>query len=83
MAQSSNVKPSSASLEFAFQRSNYVWLGIGLALLITGYILMSGGKAEDPTAFSDAIFSFRRITLAPVVVLMGYGTIFYAILKRG
>jgi hypothetical protein len=43
---------------------------------------MSGGASEDPTAFSDEIFSFRRITLAPIVVLTGYGTIFYAILKR-
>ena len=38
--------------------------------------------AEDPTAFSEEIFSTRRITIAPIVVLLGYGTIFYAILKR-
>lgn len=50
--------------------------------MIVGYILMSGGAAEDPTAFSEEIFNFRRITLAPIVVLGGYGTIFYAILKR-
>jgi hypothetical protein len=43
---------------------------------------MSGGGSDDPEVFSDAIFSFRRITLAPLVVLGGYGLIFYAILKR-
>lgn len=70
------------STGFAFQRSNYQWLIAGIGLLIVGYILMSGGAAEDPTAFSEEIFNFRRITLAPIVVLGGYGTIFYAILKR-
>lgn len=68
--------------QFAFQKSNYQWLIAGIGLLIIGYILMSGGASEDPTAFSDEIFNFRRITLAPIVVLTGYGTIFYAILKR-
>lgn len=68
--------------QFAFQKSNYQWLIGGIGLLIIGYILMSGGASEDPTAFSYEIFSFRRITLAPIVVLTGYGTIFYAILKR-
>ena len=70
------------STGFAFQRSNYQWLIAGIGLLIVVYILMSGGAAEDPTAFSEEIFNFRRITLAPIVVLGGYGTIFYAILKR-
>ena len=70
------------SAGFAFQKSNYQWLVAGLGLLAVGYILMSGGSAEYPTAFSEEIFNFRRITLAPIVVLGGYGTIFYAILKR-
>ncbi|HBL38929.1 MAG TPA: DUF3098 domain-containing protein [Flavobacteriales bacterium] len=67
---------------FALKQTNYQWLIIGIAILIVGYLLMSGGAAEDPTAFSDEIFSTRRITVAPLVVLLGYGTIFYAILKR-
>jgi hypothetical protein len=66
---------------FAFTRTNYTWLIAGLGILVIGYILMSGGKSEDPNVFSEAIFNFRRITLAPIVVLTGYGTIFYAILK--
>jgi hypothetical protein len=66
---------------FAFTRTNYIWLIAGLGILVIGYILMSGGKSEDPNVFSEAIFNFRRITLAPIVVLTGYGTIFYAIMK--
>ena len=67
---------------FAFGRSNYMWLGIGIAVLILGYVLMSGGGSDDPNVFDESIFSFRRITLAPAVVLAGYGVIFYAILKK-
>ena len=76
-----NNKTVAAPSGFAFARTNYTWLIIGLAILILGYVLMSGGKSEDPNVFSDAIFNFRRITLAPIVVLTGYGTIFYAIFK--
>jgi hypothetical protein len=67
---------------FPFERRNYLFFLIGMGLLALGYILMSGGGVEDPNEFSEAIFSFRRITLAPLMVLMGYGVIFYSILKR-
>jgi len=73
--------PNNAS-HFAFGRSNFVWLGIGIAVLILGYVLMSGGGSDDPNVFDESIFSCRRITLAPAVVLAGYGVIFYAILKK-
>lgn len=55
---------------------------IGIAVIILGFILMSGGGSEDPDKFSDAIFSWRRITLAPLVVMFGYGFIMYAILLK-
>ena len=68
---------------FAFSKENYLWLGVGVALLIIGYLLMSGGGSENPNEFhADQIFSVRRITLAPITVLAGYGTILYAILKK-
>ncbi len=67
---------------FPFQRKNYVWLLVGLGTIILGFILMSGGGSEDPKEFSDAIFSFRRITLAPLVVLAGYGIVMYSIMKK-
>ena len=73
---------STDSSRLAFGPSNYKWLGIGIGVLILGYILMSGGGSDDPNIFDNSIFSFRRITLAPIVVLGGYGLIFYAILKK-
>ena len=66
----------------AFGRSNYLWMLISLVTVIVGYLLMQGGASTDPDVFSDAIFSTRRITIAPIVVLTGYGMMFYALLKR-
>lgn len=67
---------------FAFQRQNYLFLIGGLAVVIFGFILMSGGGSEDPNEFSEEIFNFRRITLAPIMVLGGYGLVMYAIMKK-
>ena len=68
---------------FAFSKENYIWLCVGIVLLVIGYILMSGGGSDNPNEFhADQIFSARRITLAPITVLVGYGTILYAILKK-
>lgn len=55
---------------------------IGLVIIIVGFVLMSGGGSDDPNEFSEAIFSARRITVAPLVVLAGYGFIMWAILKK-
>ena len=68
--------------EFAFDRSNYKLLLIGLVIIIVVFILMSGGGVDDPNEFSEDIFNFRRITLAPLVVLGGYGFVMYAIMKK-
>ena len=58
---------------FAFSKENYIWLGVGVVLLIVGYLLMSGGGSENPNEFhADQIFSARRITLAPITVLAVY-----------
>jgi hypothetical protein len=74
---------TNSNSNFAFSKSNYIWLGIGLVLLVLGFLLMSGGGSDDPTVFNaDELFSFRRISLAPLTVLAGYGTILYAILKK-
>ena len=63
--------PQTSPDGFALKRTNYQWMIIGILILIVGYLLMSGGAAEDPTAFSEEIFSTRRITIAPIVVLLG------------
>tara|TARA_B100000767_G_C19732947_1_gene522614 strand:+ start:1150 stop:1407 length:258 start_codon:yes stop_codon:yes gene_type:complete len=64
---------SNNKANFVFGKKNYLIIAIGFALVIVGFLLMSGGKAEDPNTFNpDEIFSSRRITLAPFTVLMGF-----------
>ncbi|MDD2198871.1 MAG: DUF3098 domain-containing protein [Bacteroidales bacterium] len=79
-AQKQNDK--SEELNFALGKENYILLIIGFAIIIIGFILMSGGKAEDPAVFSEEIFNFRRITLAPLVVLFGFIIEIFAIMKK-
>jgi membrane-bound ClpP family serine protease len=69
-------------LEFALAKENYKLLLIGFVIIIIGFLLMMGGGSEDPTVFDEDIFSFRRITLAPMVVLFGFAFEIYAIMKR-
>jgi len=67
----------------AFTSTNYRLLLIGLGIVVVGFLLMSGGGNGDPNAFdATAIFSTRRITVAPIVVLVGYLFVVYAIMKK-
>ena len=68
--------------EFLFESVNYKILLVGIAVIALGFILMSGGGSDDPTVFSEEIFNFRRIRLAPTTVLIGFGITIYAILKN-
>ncbi len=68
--------------EFLFEKVNYKILLIGLGIIALGFILMSGGGSDDPKVFSEAIFNFRRIRLAPTVVLAGFGVVIYSIIKN-
>ena len=68
--------------EFLFDKANYKFLLIGLAVIALGFILMSGGSSDDPNVFSEEIFSFRRIRLAPTTVLVGFGIVIYSIFKK-
>lgn len=70
-------KPKS---EFIFQKKNYLFMFIGLACITLGFILMSGGGSDDPNVFNPDIYNFRRIRLAPTLVLIGLGIEVYAIL---
>lgn len=72
-----NSKP-----EFLFGKGNYTILLIGLTVIALGFILMSGGGSEDPNVWSEDIFSFRRIRLAPTTVLVGFGIVIYSIFKK-
>ncbi|HEX8269955.1 MAG TPA: DUF3098 domain-containing protein [Flavobacterium sp.] len=67
--------------EFLFGKINYTVLLVGIVVIALGFILMSGGGSDDPKVFSDDIFNFRRIRLAPTVVLIGFGITIYSILK--
>lgn len=67
---------------FLFEKVNYKILLIGIALIAVGFILMSGGGSDNPAVFNPEIFSFRRIRLAPTLVLIGFGITVYSILKN-
>ena len=76
-----NKKPlHKQDLNFVFEKKNYVVMGIGLAVIALGFILMAGGGSDDPNVFNPEIYNFRRIRLAPALVLIGFGIEVYAIL---
>ena len=65
-----------------FGRENYKWMLIGVAFIALGYLLMSGGSMPSPDVWDEGlIYSFRRITLAPIIILIGLGIEVYAIFK--
>ena len=65
---------------FIFGKKNYKFMFIGLGFIALGFILMSGGGSDNPNIFNPDIFNFRRIRLAPMLVLLGFGVEIYAIL---
>lgn len=67
---------------FAVGKENLKLLLIGLVIIVIGFLLMTGGKSSDPSVFNPEIFSFRRIVLAPMVVLFGFIFEIYAIMKK-
>lgn len=78
MSQNNNKK----SMTF-FGKANYTWMLVGAALIIVGMLLMSGGKSADPNVFDvNEVYSFRRITIAPMVIIAGFIVEIYAIFKK-
>ena len=67
---------------FAFGKENYILILIGVGLVILGFILMTGGGSKDPNVFNMEMYSFRRMTLAPILILIGFGVEIVAIMKR-
>lgn len=63
-------------------RRNYAWLLAGFAVVLLGFVLMAGGGSDSPDEFNYAMFSWRRITLAPLLVIGGFVVEIYAIMKR-
>lgn len=66
--------------DFVFGKKNYIVMAIGIAVIALGFILMAGGGSDDPNVFNPDIYNFRRIRLAPTIVLIGFGIEVYAIL---
>lgn len=71
-----------ADTKSTFSSKNYYVLIAGVLLIVAGYLLMIGGGSEDPEVFNPEIFDFRRITLAPMVCLLGFVAILFAIMWR-
>jgi hypothetical protein len=65
-----------------FTKKKYLGLLLVVSFLTLGFILMSGGGSSDPNQFQDEIFSFRRITLAPLIIIGSYIAFIFVILKR-
>jgi len=85
MKNKSVAKPSkSANVPiFLFDKTNYYIMFGGLALILLGFILMAGGKSPDPHVFNyDEIYSFRRITLAPILIIAGFVVEVVAIMRK-
>ncbi len=68
--------------QFALGPENYKLMLIGFGVVVLGFILMVGGGSDDPDVFNESMFSFRRITLAPILVLAGFVFEIYAIMKK-
>ena len=67
--------------DFAFDKVNYILLAIGMAVVIVGFLLMSGAGSSE-TAYNPDIFSARRIKVAPVICLLGFVSMIYAVVRR-
>ena len=65
-----------------FGKKNYIILFLSLALIVIGFFLMSGGGSKDPNIFNPEIFNFRRIKLAPTVVIFGFALAIFSILVK-
>ena len=67
---------------FVFGRVNFIMLAISIVIIIFGFWLMSGGKTTEETGFDPQIFSARRIVVAPIVTMIGFASVVFAILMK-
>ena len=74
--------PAEEPERMPLSRRNYLLLAAGFALVVLGFVLMAGGGSDAPDEFDYAMFSWRRITLAPILVIGGFVTEAVAIMKR-
>jgi membrane-bound ClpP family serine protease len=77
-----NTHQESQNVDFALGKQNYYLILLGFVIILIGLFLLTGGKTENPNEFSKEIFDFRRITLAPIIILGGFIFEIYAIMKK-
>ena len=75
-------EPAGENPRMPLTRRNYILLAAGFAVIVLGFVLMAGGGSDSPDEFDYAMFSWRRITLAPILVIGGFVVEIYAILRR-
>ena len=76
-------KPApSAGMGTLFDKGNYMWMLIGIGIMILGFLLMAGGRSPNPNEFlPNEVYGSRRITIAPIIILIGLVVMIYAIFK--
>ena len=73
---------STKKKELLFKKSNYKIFSISIIIITSGFVLMLGGESTDPNFFNEEIFNFQRITLAPILVILGFSIAIISILKK-
>ena len=82
MAKQTKTKDKTPE-DMVFSWANYKLMLVGVVVLVVGFVLMAGGGSSDPNVFNaEEIFSWRRVVLAPIVVLAGFGVVGYSIFKK-
>ncbi len=76
------MKKEKNNLDFAFTKQNYILLLVGIAFICVGLLLMVGGGSDDPMVFSDQIFNMQRLTLAPILIAVGFIVEIFAIMHK-
>jgi len=77
-----NKEEKTEDIGFAIPKENYRYIIIGMGIIILGFLLMIGGNAESPDKFNPAVFSTTRITIAPILVLLGFIFEIWAIMRK-
>lgn len=80
---SNDKKQPQVTNQSLFTKENYLWMLAGIVVMAIGFVLMSGGKSPDPKVFNDAdVYSTRRITIAPILIIGGLLIEIFAIMKK-
>ncbi|MFA7107128.1 MAG: DUF3098 domain-containing protein [Candidatus Izemoplasmatales bacterium] len=77
-----NIKEVEGQYTFLFTRTNYIIMMVGIVFIALGYILMIGGGSKDPSVFSEEIFNTQRLTVAPILLVIGFVIEIFAIMYR-